>query len=97
MPGDTRLRVEHHYGVNELLNSSLDALGATGKDVDQLVPADLRTETTRSAPVDGRQHPAEVREPDSQPAGVSHHSYPVSSCNNLNPTILAAARVPRKC
>lgn len=45
MPGDTRERVEHHYGMNELLDSILDALVATGKDINQLVPADL-------APVD---------------------------------------------
>jgi ubiquinone/menaquinone biosynthesis C-methylase UbiE len=41
MPADTRERVEHHYGLNELLDAILDALTATGKDIDQLVPADL--------------------------------------------------------
>jgi ubiquinone/menaquinone biosynthesis C-methylase UbiE len=45
MPGDTRERVAHHYGLNGLLDSILDALTATGKDIDRLVPADL-------APVD---------------------------------------------
>jgi len=45
MPGDTRQNVEHHYSLNELLDSILRALAATGKDIDSLVPADL-------APVD---------------------------------------------
>ena len=45
MPGDTRQNVEHHYSRNELLDSILRAVAATGKDVDSLVPADL-------APVD---------------------------------------------
>ncbi len=45
MPGDTSKRVAHHYGLNDLLDSILNALTATGKNIDQLVPADL-------APVD---------------------------------------------
>jgi ubiquinone/menaquinone biosynthesis C-methylase UbiE len=45
MPGDTSRHVEHHYSRNELLDSILQALAATGKDIDSLVPADL-------APVD---------------------------------------------
>jgi ubiquinone/menaquinone biosynthesis C-methylase UbiE len=41
MSGDTRERVASHYGLNDLLDSILNALTAAGKDIDQLVPADL--------------------------------------------------------
>jgi len=45
MPRDTERNVAHHYGLNALLDAILQALTATGKDIDRLVPADL-------APVD---------------------------------------------
>jgi ubiquinone/menaquinone biosynthesis C-methylase UbiE len=45
MPVDNLKNVEHHYSLNELLDSILRALAAMGKDIDSLVPADL-------APVD---------------------------------------------
>lgn len=45
MPEDTLQPVENHYGLNELLDSILQALAAAGKDIEQLAPADL-------APVD---------------------------------------------
>jgi ubiquinone/menaquinone biosynthesis C-methylase UbiE len=41
MPGDSLERVAYHYGLNGLLDAILDALSATGKDIDRLVPADL--------------------------------------------------------
>ena len=45
MPRDAEQDVAHHYGLNALLDAILQALAATGKDIDRLVPADL-------APVD---------------------------------------------
>jgi len=41
VPTDTHRHVEHHYGLNELLDSILAALVAAGKDIDRLAPADL--------------------------------------------------------
>jgi len=45
MPGNAPLNVEQHYGRPDLLEGILDAVAASGGDIDNLAPADL-------APVD---------------------------------------------